>query len=338
MARIERLEHLVAHLNGGNSNVTVEAFHVVWEPGGVSHDNVFATFPEVVAAVASRSGNAVVTIADALGAPVIPAGNWDFRPPGTFGTVTFANGSLTSAFGVFVTIANAAVTIHGLTGLDFVQIFNQSTVDVITGSAADEVLFLMHFGSIFQSVNAAGAAFFKVTGGTNALILDDQSLIGTFDGGTSAIQVTGGAPGLFIQVNDSSSFQADMLVSAATLTQVNVAGPPASSPSFPRYAAQAAAPLINPAGLVETGSDAIVLGSGKSAAITAFIGPATIIHCTQRTSNGDGGVNPTVRYAALLPDRVNGNQGSFQISSLTVVGGGDTNLADASVVDWTVEN
>jgi hypothetical protein len=319
------------------SNAAISRPSLVWRPGVPSVGNVFATWSEIVGVVASLQGAVWVAVDDSIAPAIIPAGNWDLRPPGFSGPVTLVNGSKTTPFGALVTIANAAVTIHGLTGLDGLTVVNQSTVDVIVGTAVDQFFFTLHATDLMQSVLAAGAAFIKVTGGFSFFILDDGSLLDTTDGGSNALQSV--APGLLlIQVNGGSSFGTNELSAAAGAAQVNVSGPDIDPIVFPAYAAQAAAPNINPVGIVQKGSAPIDGVSGKTAAITAFIGPTTRIECTQRTSNGDGGPTPTTRYAALLPDRVNGNPGTFKISALTIVGGGAVNLADASDVDWEVVN
>jgi hypothetical protein len=320
---------------GSSSALVVGASSVVWRPGGVTNGNVYATWAEVVAAVATLQGEVTIAVDDAIAPAVIPAGAWNLRPAGVSGPVIFVNGNSTT-FGAFVTIDNAIVTIHGLTGLDAVQVENKSLVDVIVGTTLDQFFFFMRGATLFQSALAGGAAFIKITSGTSFVIMDDQSIVSTLDAGSGALQTV--APGfLFLQVNDSSSFQNDMLIAAVLTAQVNCTGPDQDG-GFPSYATQTGAPLINPIGLVQKGSDSIVLGTGKSAAITAFIGPNTRIECTQRSPSGDGGVNPTVRYAGLVADRVTGNPGTFKISALTNVGGGDANLADVSSVDWVVYN
>jgi hypothetical protein len=99
------------------------------------------------------------------------------------------------------------------------------------------------------------------------------------------------------------------------------------------YLTQAGAAAIVPSKIVQRGSSAIVVGTGKTAAIPAFMSANARILVSLKDPVGDA---LTVKYAALGADRVNGAPGSFQISALVAAGGGAINGADTSTVDWEV--
>jgi len=310
---------------------------VVWRPGAVSSGNVFGTWAEVVAQVATMDGAITIVVDMDAAAAVIPAGAWDLRPAGVSGPVTLvAGGQTTPYFSQFVTIANAVVTIHGLTGLDGIQIVNQSTANVITISAAlEQEEFSMHgYAAIYQSILAGAAnAFIRVANFSGALSLNDSSFVSTLDGGTNAVQVAAGAF-LQLMISDNSTFDTNQLVAPVGTAIVIVGGEP--SPPFVSYGTQAGAPTIRPSGIIQKGTAAIVAGTGKTAAIPAFMnGVNTSIVVSLKTPVGDA---LTVKYAALAADRVDGAPGSFQISALIAAGGGAVNGADTSTVDWIVKN
>lgn len=338
-ARVQKLESLAQHRGGGGSIVPFGASTVVWRPGGVTAGNVFATWPEVVAEVATLNGDVTIGIDVTLAAAVIPAGAWDLRPAGIVGPVDMVNAT-PSQIAPFVTIANAVVTLHGLTGLDDIQLENRSTVNVMTtgvGTSLD--FYLRGFASLYQSVLAgAGVSFFAAAGGVAPfdlmIYLTDFSYVGSLDGGVNAVRVAGSLSQITIE--DASIFDTNQLVSPAGAVNVLVTSTEITSTALKPYESQASAPTIVPFGFVQRGTASIAVGTGKTAAIAAFITSASRIQCTQRTPVTDGGATPTVRYAALTGDRVNGNPGTFQISALTNAGAGATNPADASAVDYEV--
>jgi hypothetical protein len=345
-ARIERLESLGQFGGGGGAAIGPGASTVVWNPGvATSSGNVFKTWAEVVAKVASMQGAVDIVVTVDTAPATIPAGAWDLRPAGVFGPVRLVNGSKTTGpFGAVVTIANAAVTIHGLSGIQDIGVDNQSTSHVITYTAAEQGIFTISgFGAVFQNVLAAGAAFIRITGGVwHTLALNDEASVSTLDTGTNAIQVV--APGILnLFLTDASTFGTNQLSGAAGTVAVSAVNQ--GTVGFPAYGAQASAANIFPTGLRQKGSNAIVAGTGKTAAIVndgdgnrVFIANTSRIIPAQKIAANDGGASPTVRYAALTGDRVNGNPGSFKISALTNVGGGDVNVADTSTIDWVLEN
>lgn len=329
--RIERLEHLLALLQGSSgTTITAGASTVVWRPGGVAGGNVFTTWAAVVAEVATMQGDITIGLDTDSGPANIPAGNYDLRPAGISGPVTIVNASKILTFGAPFLSLIGAVTIKGLSGLNDASIVNGSTVPVITAAFTNS--FRMSGGaSIFQTPGAA--AFLAITGGAFSFWMNDFSTVVSL-GGTNTITVA--APGtLALALNDESLFDTNMLAAVAGVT-ITVG----FDASFFAQAGAAAIPLFKNS---QRGSNAIVVGTGLTASITldglgrpVFVGASTRILCTQRVAANDGGPNPTVRYAALI--RANGNPGSFQISALTNVGGGDGNLADTSTVDWELIN
>jgi hypothetical protein len=337
--RIEKLETLAQRRGGGGGSlVGFGASTVVWRPGGVTAGNVYATWAEVVAAVAALQGDVTVGVDVDLAAAVIPVGAWDLRPAGVSGPVTLVNASKTDP-APFVTVANAVVTIHGLSGLTNVQIDNHATVDLITATPTNRVDFFMRgLSSIFQSIQAAGAAFLRVSGGgggpfapTAQLYVSDFGFVSTLDGGSNAIQVTGAGSIIDLFINDEGIFDTNQLVAGAGGAAVTVAAVQVTG--INPYTTQAGAPTAAPFGLVIRGSAAIVVGTGKTAAIPAFVTAASRILVSLKTPVGDAN---TVKYAALAADRVNGNPGSFQISALVAAGGGAVNGADTSTIDYEI--
>lgn len=335
--RLQRLEALLYLASGGGAALTF-ASTVLWRPGAVSVGNVYGTWAEVVAAVAKINGAVTIGVDMDGGAAVIPAGAWDLRPTGVSGPVQLAAaGKTTAYFAQFVTIANAAVTIHGLTGLVGIQIVNQSTTNVITISAAGleaKEFTLDGYAAIYQSVLAGAAnAFIRVASLNGAITLSDSAFISSLDGGTNAVQVAA-ASFLQILINGSSGIDVNQLVAPAGTAVVVGSGDPI--PPFVIYAAQAGAPTIIPSGIIQKGTTAIAPGTGKTAAIPAIInGVNTSIVVSQNAPVGDA---LTVKYAALVADRVNGAPGSFQITAITAAGGGTANGADTSTIDWIVKN
>jgi hypothetical protein len=66
---------------------------VIWRPGGTTAGNVYATWPEVVAAIARVNGIRTIGVDTDFGAAVIPAGAWDLSPVGISGPVELVNAS-----------------------------------------------------------------------------------------------------------------------------------------------------------------------------------------------------------------------------------------------------
>lgn len=325
-ALFEVIKRLIAALFGAGAST------VVWRPGGVSSGNVFATWAEVVAAVAALNGSVTIVLDASIAPAVIPAGAWDLRPAGVNGPVEIVDGTK-SGTGItpFITIAHAAVTIHGLSGIDEVSIDNQSTSNVIAPASGDTIVFhLRGSAAIYQNVLSAGAAFFFATPGAQIdLFMHDYSFISTLDTGVNAIQ-TGANPTSFLELhiqdlaaldtNQMSGSRALVLISA----QSGVLGVSA-------YATQTSTNV--PDGLGASGSSPIVVGTGKTAAIPAFITAQSRILVSLKTPVGDA---LTIKYAALAADRVNGTPGSFKISALAAAGGGAVNGVDTSTIDWEV--
>lgn len=311
------IRRLIATLFGAGAST------VVWRPGAVSSGNVFATWAEIVAAVATMNGAITIGIDTDLGAADIPVGNWDLRPAGVSGPVTFVNASKAPAFLVpFVTIAAGAVTIHGLTGIDDVSVVNQSTVPVITINANAGSFTISKQGGLFQSAGAA--AFLAYVAGAGAdLLLQDFAGIFAF-GGTNAITVAAGAV-VTLELAGESLLDTNQLVAAVGTTGVTV-------DYFAVFRTQAGAPTVSPQ-IRQSGSAAIVVGTGKTAAIPAFITANSRIVVSLKTPVGDA---LTIKYAALAADRVVGAPGSFQISALAAAGGGAVNGVDTSTIDWLV--
>jgi hypothetical protein len=335
---IERIEALLALTRAAAGSaiagIGFGASTVVWRPGGVSAGNVFATWPEVVAQVAKMNGEITIAVdATIVPVPVIPAGAWDLRPPGVTGPVFLVNGTPGNV-DPFITIANAPVTINGLTGIRDLQIDNNSTSNVISSTASQLNFYLEGTASIYNSVSTAGAAFLS---GSFRLYMRDFSFISTLDVGTNAIQVPAVNQLILILESSATLDRNQLSVAPGSFAIVNVSGS-AVPFSDPPYQPQASAPATVPQGMRFSGSTAIDPVTGKTPVIgTTFITTATRIECTQRAPGPGVGDAGTVRYAALLADRVNGNgTGSFQISALSNVGGGAVNLGDPSVVDWEV--
>jgi hypothetical protein len=319
---------------------------VVWDPGAASSfGNVYKTWVEVVQAVSAMHGAVDIVVAQSA-PPVIPAGNWDLRPPGVFGPVRLCGTNTTGViFGGLVTIANAPVTIHGLSGLHSIGVENQSTANVMSFDAAEQCLFeLSGAAAIYQSALSGGAAFISISGGGfgHLLCFNDESFISTLDTGAGAIQVTNPAfLNLIVEGNSSFGTNQLMLLGGAFCTALIVGK---GGPGYPTLGSQPSAPNLNVFGMQSRGTEKINPGTGKTSPIMSdadgnpiVIKPGSVITCSQRIASGDGGTTPTARYAALAADRVNGLPGSFKISALTSVGGGATNPTDASTIDWILE-
>jgi len=335
--RIDRIESLLKKNRAFAAAVAsatsfAQSTSVIWRPGGVSADNVYATWAEVVAAVAKVNGDVTIGVDTDLAAAVIPAGAWDLRPPGISGPVYLVNASKTNS-APFITIANAAVTIHGLSGQFDVQIDNRSTSNVISVTAANQVDYYMGgFSAIYQSVlSGAGVSFLAMTAGSLNLYMQDGAFISTLDGGSIAVRASvGGVLQIFIE--DTAVLDANMLSVGVGVTG-NVFVSSTAFPGLLPYNTQVAAAAVIPLGMVARGSTAIVAGTGKTAAIPAFLNANSRILVSLKTPVGDA---LTIKYAALAADRVNGNPGSFQISALVAAGGGAVNGADTSTIDWEV--
>jgi hypothetical protein len=162
--------------------------------------------------------------------------------------------------------------------------------------------------------------------------MQDGAFISTLDGGSIAIRASvGGTIQIFIE--DTAALDTNML-SVGVGVSGNVFVSSTAFAGFAPYQTQPAAAGVIPLQMVTSGTAAIDGATGQSAAIPAFINANSRIQCTKRSSAGvDAGV---VEYAALLPDRVNGNPGSFKISALSAAGAGGVIATDASLVDWQV--
>jgi outer membrane murein-binding lipoprotein Lpp len=325
------IKRLIAALFGAGAST------VVWRPGAVSSGNVFGTWAEVVTAVAALNGAIRIVVDMDAAAAVIPAGAWDLRPAGTSGPVMLvAGGQTTPYFSQFVTIANAVVAIHGLTGLDGIQIVNQATSNVITISAAlEQEEFVMYgYAAIYQAAAAGAAnAFLRVNNFSGALSLNGSSFVSTLDAGTNAVQVAAGA---FLQViiNDNSTFDTNQLVAPAGTAIVVATGEP--SPPFVSYGTQAGAPTIIPTGLTQSGI--VTLAGGASAAIAVFLGASSRIVITPRDGNGTDAATAH-GYAVLPADRVNGAPGSIIIRAFAgAVAAASQDGANAATVEFLIKN
>lgn len=325
-ALLEVIKRLIASLFGAGAST------VVWRPGAVSSGNVFATWAEVVAAVATLNGNITIALDNSLAAAVIPAGAWDLRPAGVNGSVVIVGATKTNATS-FITIAAAAVTIHGLSGIQDVSIDSQSTSDVITATPTDQVNFYLYGSAqIYQNSLAATAFFRALAGSLFQLNMKDFSFISTFGAGTNAIQAAVGTTTILIE--DDSVLDTNQL-SAPGGASVFVSAVTTIIGGFLPYQPQAAAPTTFPFGMRQKGSNAIVVGTGKTAVIPAFINATSRILVSVKTPVGDA---LTIKYGAISADRVVGFPGTFQISALAAAGGGAINGVDTSTIDWEVEN
>lgn len=294
---------------------------VVWRPGAVSSGNVYGTWAEVVAAVAVLNGSITIGIDTDLAPAVVPPGSYDLRPAGVSGPVVLVAASKLNPFiAPFITLGPGAVTIAGLTELDGVSIVNSSTVPVISYVGVNRAFTFRKDGGIFQSAGAA--AFMAVSGASSVdLLIKDFAAIINF-GGTNAITVAAPAT-MTIAISEEAVMDPNMLVAAAGTTGVQVG-------YFARYGTQAGAPTVPPQ-VRQSGTAAILVGTGKTAAIPAFITANTRIVVSVKTPSGDA---LTIKYGAIAADRVVGAPGSFKISALAAAGGGAINGVDVSTIDW----
>jgi hypothetical protein len=295
---------------------------VVWRPGVASAGNVYATWAEIVAVVSKMNGDVTIGLDTDTAAATIPPGNYDLRPAGFSGPVTIVNASKAPPFGTpFFTLGPGAVTINGLTGLYDAQVDNQSTVPVITITSSSSFE-MRQRAEIFQEPGAG--AFWAVTGGDFDLFMADFAIVTTPGGGTPALTRTAPAT-IVLALEDTANFDNNMLTAAGGVTVI--VSPTAT------YGTQAGAATIIPIKQRQSGSTAIAAGTGKTAAIPAFITATCKIIVSLKTPVGDA---LTVKYAALAADRNVGAPGSFQISALAAAGGGAVNGADTSTIDWEV--
>jgi hypothetical protein len=304
-------------LGAGNSSV-------VWRPGAVSAGNVFATWAEVVAAVAGMNGAVTIALDTDLAAAVVPPGAYDLRPAGISGPVTMVNGSKNPPFAApFFTLGPGAVTIAGLSGLDDVSVDNQSTVAVVT-TTTNGSFALLRRASIFQEPGAG--AFLAVTGGDFALYMSAFSTVTTPGGGTPAVEVT--APGtLALGVQDTAAFDTNMLTAPAGTVTVSVA-------SGATYNTQAGAPAIVPVKMVQKGT--ATLAGGATAAIPVFLSATARIFLTVKDGNGTDALTAH-GYAVLPADRVVGAPGSIVIRAFAgAVALAAQDGANGADVDWEV--
>ncbi len=328
----ERIEALLARAlttaAAAAAGLTAGDSTVVWRPGGTTAGNVFATWPEVVAAVAKLNGSITIGLDTDLAPAVIDPGAYDLRPAGVSGPVTFVNASKTPPFAApFFQIGPGAVTIKGLSELDDVQVDNQSTVPVIAITTNGSFT-LSGNAEIFQT---GAAPFWRITAGTYSILLTDFSLVTNSGGGGPAIVALAPAT-VFLGVDDVAALDTDMLSAPVGVVVVEVA--PAG-----RFFAQAAAPTVVPTIHRQVGTSTIVVGTGKTAAIPVFLNATSKILVSLKTPVGDA--LTAKGYAALDADRVPGSLtsgGSFKISALAAAGGGAINGVDVSTIDWEVIN
>jgi hypothetical protein len=306
--------------------------NVVWRPGATSTGNVFGTWAETVTAVRAISGSVTISVDDSGAPAVIPAGTWNLRPTGIVGPVTMVNGNLSAISGAFVTAANAAVAIQGLTEINGIQFENKSTVDLIVADAAHQYTFILRDVVLYQSVLTAGKAFFKMTAGGPIFILADGAIITSLDGGTHAIQSIAPAQGYVYMVSGSQIFDNQIAAAGGTIISLIAEGVNLY-PGTIFYGNQPAANL-NPLNLIQCGTATVDGVTGKTPNITAFLYSGCVIKCSVKSPANDA---ETKEYAALSADRVNGTPGTFKITALVVGGsGGAPDTANTSSVDWEI--
>ncbi len=299
----------------------------VWAPGATAGKGIYTTWAALFAAVSSTNGirniyvDSSLGAAGALGLPTafIPVGTWNFNPTGINGIVNFVGKTSSAAAPTCVQATAGATSVNGVGGMTDVLIDNRSTVDLFTMAGANAQFRMAGSAIAHQSTATGGTAFLKCATAGN-VVMSEQAVFETFDGGTNAVQ---GAGSVLFLLNDQSTMNANM-ISLSTNPGV-VMGPGAT------YATQTGI-TAQPTGQLQRGTTTLV--TGKSPAIVANVKAGSTITFDLITPNTTAN---TGKYAALTADKVNGVLGSFKITA--ILAAGDTiNVADVSTLAWSIQN
>lgn len=212
----ETLAILAASGSGGGGGGGGLGYAFVFRPGGVTNENVFATWPALVAAVNAVQGPKLVEIDTSIAPAIVPVAgmpaagwnlsDWTLQGLG-FNTLTFAAGALIDPATTQLTVTNGlAVT-------------NTGTV-VLTTTAANAPFLLIEADAVVNGT--PGAPFIDIPAGTTLLLFAiDAGGVG--DGVNAAINVAAGgtldaglaASGTFVAHAFSGAGTFNLTISAA---------------------------------------------------------------------------------------------------------------------------
>ena len=220
---ILNLEAELARLAGGGSGAAKQ-YAFVYRPGGVAGDNVYTTWPTLMAAVAAVQGPKVVQLDGTAGALTVPAGAWNIQD------VTFVSRDQASQVLTFLAGATVTGTRFSLDSVSF-----EGTTTVYTTPLGVTSTITLDHGSLILSASATPFISVPATA-TLQLFMDEGSLLGdsvhpavtvagTLSGvvtGTSQVlaNALAGAGGAVFEVSDSriGSPQAIATITSTTFT------------------------------------------------------------------------------------------------------------------------
>ena len=176
-----------------------DEFVLVFRPGGVAEDNVYTSWPAIVAALSAIEGTKVLQFDDSIVSPVvIPPGVWDMTSVEWFALYENTTGDLVQVqVGDGITDATF-INLRQISGKLAITNLNNTTapVTVLTTGAPNRVFFQLGFGPMGdnpQIQNNGAAPFFDASG----LMLGQQFVLrmaGQISGSSPAIQF-GNSPG-----------------------------------------------------------------------------------------------------------------------------------------------
>lgn len=321
----------------------------VYQPGGVSHDNVYASWRPLIDAVNAVAGVRSILIDTTFAAATVPAGNWAISDAvQLFGLVpstgfipflTFEDGahlSCTSIYSESLILASASttpvMTFAGGGGCTFVMVLG-----AIFGSASAPFFLAATDSGVFTLV-ALGAAeigdgtnpVLEANGAANAAIevLDQSLLFANATSGTGAVGVTF-TPGATLSTASGFPLPSDQNVQPPQLAGLVPVNQSAQTPYW--IGQQFLANLLAPATVI--GVDAIqtadatptdlpnlALGNASTPLPNNSSGTAELVVVVRKPSTGE-----TVTWHAEAPFKK--TAGIIRVGTVTNVGGNALALA-----------
>jgi len=156
----------------------------VYRPGDTTHDNVFATWAPLIAAVNAVAGVRTILVDTSLGAATVPVGTWPVDGVQFYGKIA-STGALPS-----LTFNDGARLIAGTLDTRNLILISASTVPVMTFTGGDGGAITVTDTAIMGS---AAAPFFLVATDSGAVTLSSFGFTELGDGTNAVLQADGAA-------------------------------------------------------------------------------------------------------------------------------------------------
>lgn len=279
---------------------------LVWQPGGTTGGNVYATPTELAAACKLLAGDVDISIDTSLGTASISApGTYDF---GAGGARTFV-GNPQVSFLTGVTIAAADIVLKGLTGLYDCLIVNNSTNASGVIQTTGQLIFRQNGQGGVQQ-NAGASPFFDTkSGGLLELYMAEEGGIIKNSTGVNALHAESGGT-IVVRMHDGAFINTNMLNDSAGAGQIIIETFSPSVAINPTQASWTNQTLINgslAANVAYTDTAPLLGATQVQAAIDALKskGGATVIIKPGGVASGN--VYTTLLTGAAAARAINGN-------------------------------